>query len=72
MATSPTMDPSVAAAIIPALEAGKQMTDQCSDTQCLVCGVVGILCSVRTGDNLQVNGAAVGARRVDGSADVFP
>ena len=28
MATSPTMDPSVAAAIIPALEAGKQIAHQ--------------------------------------------
>lgn len=28
MATSPTIDPSVAAAIMPALEAGKQITDQ--------------------------------------------
>lgn len=28
MATSPTIDPSVAAAITPALEAGKQITDQ--------------------------------------------
>lgn len=26
----------------------------------------------RTGDDLQVNGAAVGASRVTGSADIFP
>lgn len=71
MATSPTMEPSVAAAITPPLDAGKQATRQCPPAVGAVgfCGVRGCL---HTGDHLQVNGAAVRAGGVASPAGVLP
>lgn len=48
MAMSPTTDPSVAAAIIPALEAGKQITDTLLNLCVCVCGGIKIEFSVCT------------------------
>lgn len=76
MATSPTTDPRVAAAIIPALEAMKNKIQKQhleAVSQLRVWWRTSRFSEgVRTGDNLQVNGAAVSAGRVAGSADVFP
>lgn len=78
MATSPKTDPSVAPTIMPALEAGKQITDGIYTlfTDWRLCYVkkntlLSFYC-VHTGDNLQVNGAAVRAGSVAGSAHVLP
>lgn len=71
MATSPTMEPSVAAAITPPLDAGKQATRQQGPTV----GSSGFCCvrgSLHTGDHLQVDGAAVRAGGVAGPAGVLP
>lgn len=71
MATSPTMEPSVAAAITPPLEAGERTTlhhtSVMSSHRGWLCVAV-----LRTGDDLQVNGAAVRAGGVAGPADVLP
>lgn len=71
MATSPTMEPSVAAAITPPLDAGKQTTLQHLPTLATTgsCCVRGCL---HTGDHLQVNGAAVRAGGVACPAGVLP
>lgn len=71
MATSPTIEPSVAAAITPPLDAGKQATLQYLPTV----GTIGFCCvhgCLHTGDHLQVNGAAVRAGGVACPAGVLP
>lgn len=71
MATSPTIEPSVAAAITPPLDAGKQTTRHYLPTV----GTIGLCCArgcLHTGDHLQVNGAAVRAGGVAGPAGVLP
>lgn len=81
MATSPTSDPSVAAATMPALEAGKPDTHSAfthtgHHSYLKPLKHTGLwkesFHGARTGDDFQVNGAAVRAGGVARSADVLP